>query len=553
MTSLISIITTTYNREQYLSAAIESILAQTYPNFELIIWDDGSTDSSLTIARKYAKQDARIQVTAAPHQGRGIALKAAHTLCKGTYIGWVDSDDLLAPTALEETAAVLDAQPEIGIVYTDCLTIDEKTQVKGLGHRSQIPYSPDRLLVDFMTFHFRLFRHQLYDRIGGINSEFNRAEDYDFCLRLSEITQFYHLNKPLYYYRQHSAHTVEQQLDQIIESQSAISQALHRRGLSERFELEVDIVSRFFLYKRKQKEICCSKSTASNPIFVIGAPRSGTTLLRLILTTHPDICIPPESLFFVALEPKYGNVSNLLPQIEEFLNDLYNEKFPKFCEWNVDRKFLLNNLKSYQELSYPLAVETVYQTYRQQFDSTASIWGDKNPCHIHHLEKIRRYFPASKVILIVRDFRACYSSVKKIVAKEREMKEVWSGPKTLEGMMYQWNQVVKLIGKYHQKWEQFYLVYYEDLVREPSVQLTKICKWLGVDFQDSMLEFYQKNAELGLVLPSQVVLNPNTFKSIDIKRINAWQNELSLAEVETIELMNRKNLERLGYKCTSLF
>jgi glycosyltransferase involved in cell wall biosynthesis len=254
MTSLISIITTTYNREQYLSAAIESILAQTYPNFELIIWDDGSTDSSLTIARKYAQQDTRIQVIAAPHQGRGIALKAAHTICKGTYIGWVDSDDLLAPTALQETAAVLDVQPEIGVVYTDCLTINEKTQIQGLGHRSQIPYSPDRLLVDFMTFHFRLFRQELYDRIGGINSEFNRAEDYDFCLRLSEITQFYHLQKPLYYYRQYSLHTVQQQLDQILESQSAIAQALQRRGLSEKFELEVDIVSRFFLYKRKQKE-----------------------------------------------------------------------------------------------------------------------------------------------------------------------------------------------------------------------------------------------------------------------------------------------------------
>ena len=553
MTSPISIITTTYNREQYLSAAIESALAQTYPNFELIIWDDGSTDSSVAIARKYAQQDARIQVIAAPHQGRGIALKNAHTACKGTYIGWLDSDDLLAPTALQETAAVLDAQPEIGAVYTDYLMINEKNQVKGLGHRTQIPYSPDRLLVDFMTFHFRLFRHQLYRAIGGINPEFNRAEDYDFCLRLSEITQFYHLNKPLYYYRQHSLHTVEQQLDQIVESQSAISQALHRRGLSDRFELEVDIVSRFFLHKRKQKEICRSKSTASSPIFVIGSPRSGTTLLRLILTAHPDICIPPESLFFVALEPKYGNVSNLLPQIEDFLNDLYNEKFPKFCEWNVDRKFLLNNLKSYQELSYALAVETVYQTYRQQFDPTASIWGDKNPCHIHQLGKIRQYFPASKVILIVRDFRACYSSVKKIVAKEREMREVWSGPKTLEGMMYQWNQVVKLIDKYHQKWEQFYLVYYEDLVRNPSVQLTKICNWLGVDFQDSMLEFYQKNAELGLVLPSQVVLNPNTFKPLDIDRINAWQNELSLAEVKAIEWMNRKNLEKLGYQCASLF
>jgi glycosyltransferase involved in cell wall biosynthesis len=254
MTSLISIITTTYNREQYLSAAIESILAQTYPYFELILWDDGSTDSSVAIARKYAQQDPRIQVIAAPHQGRGIALKNAHAACKGTYIGWLDSDDLLAPTAIEETAAVLDAMPEIGAVYTDYLIINEKSQIKGLGHRSQIPYSPDRLLVDFMTFHFRLFRHQLYNQIGGINSEFNRAsEDYDFCLRLSEITQFYHLNKPLYYYRHHSQHTVEQQLDQIVASQLAITQALHRRGLSDKFELEVDIVSRFFLYKCKQK------------------------------------------------------------------------------------------------------------------------------------------------------------------------------------------------------------------------------------------------------------------------------------------------------------
>lgn len=133
--------------------------------------------------------------------------------------------------------------------------INEKTQVKGLGHRSQIPYSPDRLLVDFMTFHFRLFRHELYNQIGGINSEFNRAEDYDFCLlRLSEITQFYHLNKPLYYYRQHSQHTVQQQLAQIQESQSAIAQAIERRSLSDKFELEVDIVSRFFMYKCKQKE-----------------------------------------------------------------------------------------------------------------------------------------------------------------------------------------------------------------------------------------------------------------------------------------------------------
>jgi hypothetical protein len=284
----------------------------------------------------------------------------------------------------------------------------------------------------------------------------------------------------------------------------------------------------------------------TNPIFVTGAPRSGTTLLRLLLTTHSDICIPPESLFFVALESKYGNVSI---QIEEFLDDLYGEDFPKFCEWKVDRKLLLNNLNSYQELSYALAVETVYQTYRQQFDPIALIWGDKNPCHIHYVDKIQRHFPESKIILIVRDFRACYSSMKNIVAKEQGARQVWTGPRTLEGMARQWNQIVNLVDKYYQKNEQFYLVYYEELVREPVAQLTKVCEWLGVDFQELMLNFYQKNAELGLVLPSQVTLNPNTFKPIDSERINAWQNELSLVEVKAIELTNGKSLERLGYRC----
>lgn len=284
----------------------------------------------------------------------------------------------------------------------------------------------------------------------------------------------------------------------------------------------------------------------TSPIFVMGAPRSGTTLLRLLLTTHSGICIPPESLFFVALEPKYGNARI---QSEEFLDDLYSEQFPKFCEWGVNRQLLSNNLKSYQELNYALAVETIYQTYRQQFDPEASIWGDKNPCHIHHVGKIQKHFPESRIVLIVRDFRACYSSMKNIVVKEQGAKEVWTGPRTLECMTRQWNQVIKLVDKYHQKSEQFYLVYYENLVREPVAQLTKVCEWLGTNFQEPMLSFYQKNAELGLVLPSQAILNPNTFKPVNGERSDAWQRELSLADVEAIRLTNRGNLRKLGYDC----
>ena len=121
----VSLVTTSYNRARYLAAAIESILAQTYTDFELLIWDDGSTDDSLTIAQSYAEKDSRIRVVAAEHQGLSISLRseiAATT--PHPYLGWVDADDEIAPTALEETVAVLDAQPQIGMVYTDYQMMD---------------------------------------------------------------------------------------------------------------------------------------------------------------------------------------------------------------------------------------------------------------------------------------------------------------------------------------------------------------------------------------------------------------------------------------------
>ncbi|MCU0543255.1 MAG: sulfotransferase [Oscillatoriaceae cyanobacterium Prado104] len=563
----VSIVMTVYNRERYLGAAIESVLTQTYPNFELIIWDDGSTDNSLNIARSYAKLDSRITALAAEHRGVSYSLMSAIRQSTFPYFGCVDSDDLLAPKALAETVPILDANPQVGVVYTNYLAIDENDCVGGEGELCKIPYSPEQLLVDPIVFHFRLIRRSAYNNCGGIDPNFASAFDYELCLRLSEVAEIRKLNKSLYYYRIHRHNFSRQhRVEQILLCRTAVEQALQRRGLAGKLQLGVEVQGQFRLrpkpsarqldnikFAGDRANPSSSNLPVSSPIFLIGAERSGTTLLRLMLTAHPAICIPPESLFFVALESKYGAVSNLLPQIEEFLNDLYHNNFHRFQEWNVDPQLLLNNLTNRQQLSYTQAVETVYQTYRQQLDPTASIWGDKNPFHIYQLGKIRKYFPGSKAILIVRDFRACYSSVKKLAAKERETGEVWPGIKTIEGLTHQWNQVVKITDKYHQKWEQFYLVYYEDLVREPAVQLAKICQWLGVDFQDSMLEFYQKNAEKGLIPPNQIAWHPNTFKPVDVRGIDAWQDELSFDEVETIELMNWKNLEKLGYKCTALF
>jgi glycosyltransferase involved in cell wall biosynthesis len=254
MTAAISPVITVYNRERYLSAAIDSILKQTRKDWELLIWDDGSTDKSVEIARSYAKLDDRIKVVAAKHMGRGQALCDAIANTTGKYLGIVDSDDLLAPEALWETAAVLDSQPSVGMVYTDYLVIYEAGEIKGLGKRCQIPYSKDRLLVDFMTFHFRLMRREVYNAVGGIDPEFKAAQDYDLCLRLSEVTEVVQVKKPLYLYRNHQeniSHT--KQFEQIHFTHLAITRALQRRGLAAMVELDVQVQPRFVL---RRKGVC---------------------------------------------------------------------------------------------------------------------------------------------------------------------------------------------------------------------------------------------------------------------------------------------------------
>ena len=164
MPSLVALVMTVHNRESYLKCALDSILIQTYPHWHLTIWDDGSTDTSPDIAREYAKLDPRIRFIQANHAGQTHSLHAAmmairpcpklpnfdteETSERGEslatqsmyrYFGWVDSDDMLAPSALATTVAILDEKTEIGMIYTDHRLIDPSGRDLGLGARCSHP------------------------------------------------------------------------------------------------------------------------------------------------------------------------------------------------------------------------------------------------------------------------------------------------------------------------------------------------------------------------------------------------------------------------------
>lgn len=248
----VSLIMTAYNTGAYIEQAIASVIAQTYQDWELIIWDDGSRDETESIARSHAKRDRRIRFYSEPHRGYAHALRSSFALARGNYLGCVDSDDFLAASALEETVAVLDANSEWGVVYTDHIDIDPQGNERGLNYRCQIPYSPQRLLVDFMTFHFRLMRRQVFETVGGFDCRFESAPDYDLCLRLSELTPFFHLAKPLYYYRNHPHQMTQSRRELNQYSSLAINHALERRGLAEHYVLEVEeATNKFYLRSRR--------------------------------------------------------------------------------------------------------------------------------------------------------------------------------------------------------------------------------------------------------------------------------------------------------------
>lgn len=231
---MIDVVVTTYNREKYLPLCLEAILSQTYPDFNLVVWNDGSSDNSLCIAKKYASFDSRVTVVNQKQQGFTQSLSQALKMTSSKYLAWVDSDDLILPTCLEETVNFLESNPKYGMVYTQYFDIDEQGDTLGLGHRCQYQYSQDVLLKLFITFHFRLIKRTVFNAIGGIDEAYKLAADYDLCLRLSETCDIYNLQNPLYCYRKHQdqiSNTLRRQ--QSYFAQKAINSAIVRRNANQ--------------------------------------------------------------------------------------------------------------------------------------------------------------------------------------------------------------------------------------------------------------------------------------------------------------------------------
>ena len=208
---LFSILVANYNNGEYLQEAIDSILAQTYPNWEVIIVDDKSTDESTELYQRYAT-DARFKIYFNDqNRGCGYTKRRCIELANGQLCGFLDPDDALAPQALEIMAQAHSEHPECSLIYSTCYRYSGNTEA-GMpiwDLVGEIPAGLDMLIYrKKIAGHFASFKKESYDKTVGINPFLKADVDGDLYLLLEEAGRILYIPKALYFYRINNAKSI---------------------------------------------------------------------------------------------------------------------------------------------------------------------------------------------------------------------------------------------------------------------------------------------------------------------------------------------------------
>jgi glycosyltransferase involved in cell wall biosynthesis len=232
----ISVLMSVYNGERYLAAAMDSILAQTFGDFELIVIDDGSKDSSPAMLRDYAQRDPRVKLTVRENKGLTVTLNEAFAQSTGKYIARMDCDDVALPERFARQVELLNANPQIVCTGGYFQLIDGAgrllTTVRG-------PTNDLEIQTTLLKGHnaichpTAMIRRTAMEQAKGYDTRFKTSQDLDLWLRLGEIGQLANVASPVLKFRLHESSVSETKRDQQRQAgRLACEEAWKRRGLS---------------------------------------------------------------------------------------------------------------------------------------------------------------------------------------------------------------------------------------------------------------------------------------------------------------------------------
>jgi len=279
----------------------------------------------------------------------------------------------------------------------------------------------------------------------------------------------------------------------------------------------------------------------SAPIFIVGANRSGTTLLRLMLNSHSRIGIPDELVYFRNSVAGQGFHSWKHPQIPR---EVFEGHVRNFLERNREVIAPLSIAELQNEI-FELDAPNLRDPYALTLKAWAAThgkarWGEKTPGNLFFVDVIIDMFPEARFIYLMRDPRAgVYSMMKTSMFRSGAIINAMNRRKYMtKGLSHLRHFVPEA---------QWTLVKFEDLVQFPESTLRKLCSFIDEDFEPRMLDFH-RNADQYMKERAVNRFNQAATRPIDPKKVEAWKEGLSAVQISEVEWVCQKQMDRYGYE-----
>ncbi|MFT4736061.1 MAG: glycosyltransferase involved in cell wall biosynthesis [Cyclobacteriaceae bacterium] len=217
---LVTIYITNYNYGQFIKKAIDSVLNQTFQDFELVIIDDGSSDDSKEIIESYSTLP-QVSIIYQQNKGLNVTNNVALRVAKGTFIMRLDADDFLVPTAVEKMTALLQSNNDLGLVFPDYYYADEEGAI--IGEEKRHDFDTEVTLYDQPAHGAcTLIRRENLLFVGGYNESYNCQDGYELWVKFIQHFKVSNIAEPLFYYRQHGSNLTKNE-NRILETRAKIN------------------------------------------------------------------------------------------------------------------------------------------------------------------------------------------------------------------------------------------------------------------------------------------------------------------------------------------